>query len=38
MDRMTRARIALKLEQLDSKLKSFLANYQIGRASCRERV
>ena len=28
MDRMTRARIALKLEQLDSKLKSFLANYR----------
>ena len=28
MDRMTRARVALKLEQLDSKLKSFLANYR----------
>ena len=28
MDRMTRARVGLKLEQLDSKLKSFLANYR----------
>ena len=28
MDRVTRARVALKLEQLDSKLKSFLANYR----------
>ena len=28
MDRMTRARVALKLEQLDSKLKSFLVNYR----------
>ena len=26
MDKLTRARVALKLEQLDSKLKSFLAN------------
>lgn len=28
MDKLTRARVALKLEQLDSKLKSFLANYR----------
>lgn len=28
MERLTRERIALKLEQLDSKLKSFLANYR----------
>lgn len=28
MDPLTRSRVALKLEQLDSKLKSFLANYQ----------
>lgn len=29
MDQLTRARVALKLEQLDSKLKSFVANYQV---------
>lgn len=28
MDKLTRERVALKLEQLDSKLVSFLANYQ----------
>lgn len=28
MDKLTRTRVALKLEQLDSKLKSFLANYR----------
>ncbi|MBI3376024.1 MAG: HEPN domain-containing protein [Betaproteobacteria bacterium] len=28
MDKLTRARVALKLEQLDSKLTSFLANFQ----------
>jgi len=28
MDKLTRARVALKLEQLDSKLTSFLANYR----------
>lgn len=28
MDKLTRERVALKLEQLDSKLKSFLANYR----------
>lgn len=28
MDKLTCARVALKLEQLDSKLKSFLANYR----------
>jgi uncharacterized protein (UPF0332 family) len=28
MDKLTRSRVALKLEQLDSKLKSFLANYR----------
>lgn len=27
MERLTRERVALKLEQLDSKLRSFLANY-----------
>lgn len=29
MDKLTRARVALKLEQLESKLKSFLANYRV---------
>jgi uncharacterized protein len=28
MDQLTRSRVALKLEQLDSKLKSFVANYR----------
>ena len=28
MDQLTRSRVALKLEQLDSKLTSFLANYR----------
>lgn len=28
MDKLTRSRVALKLEQLDSKLTSFLANYR----------
>jgi uncharacterized protein (UPF0332 family) len=28
VDKLTRTRVALKLEQLDSKLKSFLANYR----------
>jgi uncharacterized protein (UPF0332 family) len=28
VDQLTRLRVALKLEQLDAKLKSFLANYQ----------
>jgi len=28
VDKLTRSRVALKLEQLDSKLKSFLANYR----------
>lgn len=28
MDKLTRSRVALKLEQLDSKLMSFLANYR----------
>ena len=28
MDKLTRSRVALKLEQLDSKLKSFLANFR----------
>ena len=30
MDKLTRSRVALKLEQLDSKLKSFLVNYRAG--------
>ena len=28
MDQLTRSRVALKLEQLDSKLRSFVANYR----------
>jgi hypothetical protein len=28
MDKLTQSRVALKLEQLESKLKSFLANYR----------
>lgn len=28
MDKLTRSRVSLKLEQLDAKLKSFLANYR----------